>query len=68
MRDAFVRPLYDFTVERPPAGVALTDWANALQRTISDPDYLSAYIGFMATVTPPDTFYSAEAVYAPSLR
>lgn len=67
-RDAFVRPLYDFTVERPPVGVTPTDWASSLARSLSDPDYLSTYIGFLATITPPEAFYSAEAVYAPSLR
>ncbi|HEY8600909.1 MAG TPA: NAD(P)/FAD-dependent oxidoreductase [Thermomicrobiales bacterium] len=65
-RDALVRPLYDFTVERPPADVAPGDWSGALARTISDPDFLSAYIGFMANVTPPEAFYSAAAVYAPA--
>jgi len=64
-RDAFVRPLYDFTVERPPADVTPGDWSGALARTISDSDYLSTYIGFMANVTPPEAFYSAAAVYAP---
>ena len=64
-RDALVRPLYDFTVERPPANVTMVDWSGALARTISDPDYLSTYIGFMANVTPPEAFYSAAAVYAP---
>lgn len=63
-RDALVRPLYDFTVERPPADVTSGDWSGALARTISDPDYLSTYIGFMANVTPPEAFYSAAAVYA----
>lgn len=65
-RDAFVRPLYDFTVERPPTGVTAVDWSASLSRAISDPAYLSAYIGFMATVTPPEAFYSAAAVYAAS--
>lgn len=65
-RDAFVRPLYDFTVERPPQGVTPADWSASLSRAISDPAYLSAYIGFMATVTPPEAFYSAAAVYAGS--
>lgn len=62
-RDALVRPLYDFTVERPPAEVAPADWSASLRRAISDPAYLSAYIGFMAAVTPPETFYTAEAIY-----
>lgn len=64
-RDALVRPLYDFTVERPPADVTPGDWSGALARTISDPDYLSTYVGFMANVTPAEAFYSAAAVYAP---
>ena len=66
-RDAFVRPLYDFTVERPPAGIPLAEWAASLARALSDPDYLSTYIGFMATVTPPEAFYSAEAFHAGAL-
>lgn len=66
-RDTLVRPLYDFTVERPPAGVTPTDWSTALSRTISDPTYLSTYIGFMATATSPDAFYTAEAVYGDDL-
>ncbi len=61
-RDALARPLYDFTVERPPAHVAPADWSAYLGRTLADPAFLSRYIGFMATVTPPDTFYTAEAV------
>lgn len=67
-RDALVRPLYDFTVERPPADVTAQDWSGALSRTLSDRDYLSTYIGFMANVTPPEAFYSAAAVYAPVVR
>lgn len=67
-RDAFVRPLYDFTVERPPSGVTPEDWSGALRRAMADPDYLSTYIGFMATVTPAEAFYSTEAVYATSVR
>jgi 2-polyprenyl-6-methoxyphenol hydroxylase-like FAD-dependent oxidoreductase len=63
-RDALVRPLYDFTVERPPAGVAPDEWGANLGRIVRDPAHLSAYIGFMANVGPPEAFYSAEAVYA----
>ncbi len=63
-RDALVRALYDFTVERPPAGVAPDDWNANLGRIVRDPAHLSAYIGFMANVGPPETFYSAAAVYA----
>ena len=63
-RDALVRPLYDFTVERPPAGVAPDDWRASLGRIVRDPAHLSAYIGFMANVGPPEAFYSAAAVYA----
>ena len=62
-RDALVRPLYDFTVERPPSGVAPDDWGASLGRIVRDPDRLSAYIGFMANVGPPEAFYSAAAVY-----
>jgi flavin-dependent dehydrogenase len=67
-RDAFVQPLYNFTVERPPEGVSAEDWVGALRRVMTDPDYLSTYIGFMATVIPAEAFYSAEAVYAASVR
>lgn len=63
-RDALVRPLYDFTVERPPAGVAPDDWNANLGRIVRDPAHLSAYIGFIANVGPPEAFYSAAAVYA----
>lgn len=62
-RDTLVRPLYDFTVERPPAGVAPDDWGANLGRIVRDPAHLSAYIGFMANVGPPEAFYSAAAVY-----
>jgi 2-polyprenyl-6-methoxyphenol hydroxylase-like FAD-dependent oxidoreductase len=62
-RDALVRPLYDFTVERPPAGVSSDDWGANLGRIIRDPAHLSAYIGFMANAAPPEGFYSAAAVY-----
>ncbi len=60
-RDAAVRPLYDFTVDRPPTGMVAADWFASLGQALSDPAYLSAYVGFMATVTPPEAFYSAEA-------
>jgi len=62
-RDALVRPLYDVTVERPPAGVEPDDWGANLGRIVRDPAHLSAYIGFMANAAPPETFYSAAAVY-----
>lgn len=65
-RDAQVRPLYDFTVDRPPAGVAPADWSAYLARALVDPAFLGRYIGFMATTTAPDEFYSAEAVRAVS--
>ena len=61
-RDAQSRPLYNFTVDRPPTGTTPADWSTYLARAISDPDFLSRYIGFMATTTPPETFYAAEAV------
>ncbi|HEU5330401.1 MAG TPA: NAD(P)/FAD-dependent oxidoreductase [Thermomicrobiales bacterium] len=61
-RDAAIRPLYDFTVDRPPAGVAPTAWSAYLARAFTDPDFLSVYIGFMAAVTPPSAFYTASAV------
>lgn len=61
-RDALVRPLYDFTVERPPQGVTPEGWSANLGRIVRDPAHLSAYIGFMANVTPPEDFYSATAV------
>jgi 2-polyprenyl-6-methoxyphenol hydroxylase-like FAD-dependent oxidoreductase len=67
-RDALVRPLYDFTVERSPAGVAPDDWGANLGRIIRDPAHLSAYIGFMANVGPPEAFYSAAAVYDAARR
>ena len=51
-RDAFVQPLYNFTVERPTEGVSAEDWIGALRRVMTDSDYLSTYIGFMAAVTP----------------
>jgi 2-polyprenyl-6-methoxyphenol hydroxylase-like FAD-dependent oxidoreductase len=62
-RDAQSRPLYDFTVDRPPADVAPTDWSAYLGRTLADPTFLSRYIGFMATTTPPEDFYTAHAVH-----
>lgn len=62
-RDTLVRPLYDFTVERPPQGVTPGDWGKYLGQIIRDPAHLSAYIGFMANVTPAEDFYSAAAVY-----
>ena len=61
-RDALARPLYDFTVERPPTDVTPADWSAYLGRTLADPAFLSRYIGFMATTTPSATFYTAEAV------
>lgn len=63
-RDALVKPLYDFTCERPPAGVEPAIWRRYLGGILTDADRLSAYAGFMAGVTPPDAFYSAAAVYA----
>lgn len=63
VRDALVRPLYDFTVERPPAGVLPGDWGANLGRIVRDPAHLSAYIGFMANVGAPEAFYSATAVH-----
>ncbi len=67
-RDALVRPLYDFTVERPPAGVTPDDWGTNLGRIVRDPAHLSAYIGFMANAAPSEAFYSAAAVYAMARR
>jgi flavin-dependent dehydrogenase len=61
-RDAQARALYDFTVDRPPAGVAPDDWSAYLGRALTDPAFLGRYIGFMATTTPPETFYTAVAV------
>jgi flavin-dependent dehydrogenase len=61
-RDAAIRPLYDFTVDRPPAGVASADWSAYLARALTSPNFLRAYIGFMAAVIPPDAFYTAGAV------
>lgn len=61
-RDAQTRALYDFTVDRPPAGVDAPTWTTYLGRALADPAFLSRYVGFMATVTPPEAFYSAEAV------
>lgn len=61
-RDALVKPLYDFTCDRPPAGVAAATWSAYLGRILDDAAFFRRYIGFMATVTPPAAFYSAEAV------
>ena len=61
-RDAQARPLYDFTVDRPPAGITPAEWSAYLGQAISDPAFLSRYIGFMATTTTPETFYTASAV------
>ncbi len=61
-RDSMVKPLYDFTVDRPPAGVSAAAWATALGQTLSDAAYLSRYIGFMSTATPPKAFYSTAAL------
>lgn len=63
-RDDQTRPLYDFTVDRAPAGVAPADWSAYLGRTLADPAFLNRYVGFMATTTSPDDFYSAAAVRA----
>lgn len=61
-RDALVRPLYDFTCDRPPEGTDAATWGAYLGCALTDGDFLSRYVGFMATVTPPEAFYSAVAV------
>lgn len=61
-RDAQARSLYDFTVDRVPAGVADADWSTYLGQTLTDASFLSRYVGFMATTTPPENFYTAAAV------
>jgi 2-polyprenyl-6-methoxyphenol hydroxylase-like FAD-dependent oxidoreductase len=61
-RDAQSRALYDFTVDRVPDGVAVGEWSAYLGRTLADEAFLSRYVGFMATMTLPEDFYSAEAV------
>ncbi|HET8628691.1 MAG TPA: NAD(P)/FAD-dependent oxidoreductase [Thermomicrobiales bacterium] len=61
-RDALVRPLYDFTCDRPPAGVDPAAWSRYLSRIFADAAHLSAYMGFMAGVVPADDFYSAATV------
>ncbi|HEX5506125.1 MAG TPA: NAD(P)/FAD-dependent oxidoreductase [Thermomicrobiales bacterium] len=61
-RDALVRPLYDFTCDRPPAGVDPAAWSRYLGRVLADAPHLSAYLGFMAGAVPAEDFYSAAAV------
>lgn len=61
-RDAQSRALYDFTVDRLPAGVTGEEWSAYLGLTLADPEFLSRYVGFMATVTRPEDFFSAAAV------
>jgi 2-polyprenyl-6-methoxyphenol hydroxylase-like FAD-dependent oxidoreductase len=62
-RDTQTRPLYNFTVDRAPGGVSPSDWSAYLAQTLADPAFLSRYIGFMATTTPPESFYTATAVH-----
>jgi 2-polyprenyl-6-methoxyphenol hydroxylase-like FAD-dependent oxidoreductase len=61
-RDAQTRPLYDFTVDRVPDDVAGAEWSTYLGQTLTDSGFLSRYVGFMATTTPPEDFYTAAAV------
>jgi 2-polyprenyl-6-methoxyphenol hydroxylase-like FAD-dependent oxidoreductase len=61
-RDAQSRALYDFTADRMPAGVTGEEWVAYLGRTLADPAFLSRYVGFMATATRPEDFYTADAV------
>lgn len=61
-RDALVRPLYDFTRDRPPPGVAAGEWERYLARVLTDPAHLSAFMGFMAGAVASRDFYSAAAV------
>jgi 2-polyprenyl-6-methoxyphenol hydroxylase-like FAD-dependent oxidoreductase len=61
-RDTQSRPLYNFTVDRVPVGVAPTDWSTYLGQTLTDANFLSRYVGFMATTTPPESFFTAAAV------
>lgn len=61
-RDAQSRPLYDFTVDRMPVGVSGAEWSAYLGRTLADPEFLSRYVGFMATKTRAEDFYTAASV------
>jgi 2-polyprenyl-6-methoxyphenol hydroxylase-like FAD-dependent oxidoreductase len=60
-RDAAVQPLYDLTVDRPPVGFTTATWSAAIGQILTDPAFLSTYIGVMAGAVPPAVLYTAAA-------